>query len=311
MTVSGVIFLDKPYGWSSRRAVNEVMRCMAEISGVRPKAGHAGTLDPLATGMLPILLGEATRFADHGLNAKKSYLVEIDLSYQTDTLDKEGVVVARFPERPLAHAQLRRVLQDFVGTRMQVPPAYSAVRIAGKRAHALARAGAEVALPARQITIHQLKLEWLDGMCLALYVACSKGTYIRALARDLGERLGLGGCVTALRRLGSGSWGEEHMVTIEQFRQRGLACMVPLSDWLRDLPVCRLNRTMACRFVQGQRLQLAERQRGEVAVFTGTLLLGTGELRQGMRHAVLHPRKVLPSARVALTSKQRDQGEPQ
>jgi len=300
MSLSGVVFLDKPCGWTSRRAVNEVVQCLRAQGAGRLKAGHAGTLDPLASGMLPVLLGEATRFAEHGLSAEKCYRVELDLSFQTDTLDMEGMVVSRHAPCRLERSRLEALLQGFVGVQEQIPPSYSAVRVQGKRAHALARAGEQPVLPARRITIHALVLEQVEGMRVRLRVRCSKGTYIRALARDIGQRLGLGGCVVALRRLASGGWGEEVMVTMEQLRRRGPACVVPLTQWLRDLPVCQLTAEMARRFVQGQRLQLERSGQGEVAVYAGALLLGTGMLRPGQRRFVLHPGKVLPSARQAL-----------
>ena len=187
--VSGIVFLDKPQGWTSRRAVNEVARLFGGSGRPRLKAGHAGTLDPMATGMLPILLGEATRFAELGLSAEKTYAVTIDLSYQTDTLDAEGETLARF-DGPPSLAQVQAALERFRGGYGQVPPQYSALRVEGRRAHALARRGQHVALAARQVQILALELVRYEWPQLALTVRCSKGTYIRALARDIGEALG-------------------------------------------------------------------------------------------------------------------------
>jgi len=227
--IAGVIFLDKPCGWTSRRAVNEVIRVFSQPGKKRIKAGHAGTLDPLATGMLPILLGDATRFAEMGLNAEKSYRVSFDLSYQTDTLDMEGELCARFGAE-ISRAQLEAALAGFSGEIEQVPPVFSAIRIDGKRAHDLARKGKHVAMQARRITIHAVSLISFEYPLVTLEVSCSKGTYIRSLARDIGESLGMGGCVTCLRRLSTGGWPEEMMVNPEQLAARKEASLISLAQ---------------------------------------------------------------------------------
>jgi tRNA pseudouridine55 synthase len=196
--VSGIVFLDKPCGWSSRRAVNEVARLFGGGRKPRLKAGHAGTLDPMATGMLPILLGEATRFAELGLNAEKTYAVTIDLSYQTNTLDAEGETLARFEDGP-SLAQVDAALHSFRGSYEQVPPQYSALRVEGRRAHALARRGEAFTLAARSVEIMGLELIRYAWPKLMLEVRCSKGTYIRALARDIGNALGVGDARTVGR----------------------------------------------------------------------------------------------------------------
>ncbi len=297
LSPGGVVFLDKPLGWSSRQAVNAVVRIFSRPGGKRIKAGHGGTLDPMATGMLPILLGEATRFASYGLNAEKEYRVEIDLSFQTDSLDAEGRIVARFPDAArISEAKLRQALERFTGDYEQVPPAYSAVRVNGRRAYAAARAGEEVELAARPVSIHALELLSYAPPRLELMVRCSKGTYIRSLARDIGESLNVGGCVVALRRTSTGGWPEAMMVGLEELEQRREACLLPLSLWLRDLHRCDLGEEQARRFLQGQRIQLDEEYCGEVSVFCQDVLLGTAMLRPGMRRMVLHPQRILPSA---------------
>jgi len=300
--LSGVVFLDKPLGWTSRRAVNELVRLLTPEGCKRIKAGHAGTLDPLASGMLPILLGEATRFADYGLHAEKCYRFKMDLSLQTDTLDQEGEVVAAFDVPELLRSTIEDVVRTFIGPQRQVPPAFSAIRINGQRSHKLARAGETVNLPARDVIIHDITLEEIDLPCLTLHVQCSKGTFVRSLARDIGMALGLGGCITALRRLSSGGWPEAAMVTMSRLQHHPEQYVVPLAQWLRELPPCRLPAELARRFVLGQRLQLdtdSSRDAGEVAVFADNRLLGTGEVRTGQFSMVLHPKKVLPSAREA------------
>jgi len=172
MISSGIVFLDKPLGWTSRRAVNEVIRIFSVQGKKRMKAGHAGTLDPLATGMLPILLGDATRFSELGLNAEKRYTVTFDLSYQTDTLDCEGEVVARF-DGAIDKQQLIDILPLFQGELQQVPPIYSAIRVDGKRAHAMARKGEAVEMKARGVCIHALTLLNFDFPFISLDVLCS------------------------------------------------------------------------------------------------------------------------------------------
>ncbi len=301
--VCGIVFLDKPSGWTSRRAVNEVARIFSVPGEKRIKAGHAGTLDPLATGMLPVLLGDATRFADLGLNAEKSYRVSFDLSYQSDTLDREGEITARFDAR-VSPAQLQSALAEFRGAIEQVPPQYSAIRIDGKRAHDLARRGEHVEMGARPVTVHRLDLLAFDFPLVTLQVSCSKGAYIRALARDIGAKLGAGGCVTDLRRLSTGGWPEAMMVTPDELAEESQACLLPLAQWLRDLGRQTLSIEDGRRFLQGQRIQLhetsADAAEEHVAVFSRDILLGTGLLKPGLRHMVLHPAKIMPSAQKRL-----------
>lgn len=262
------------------------------------KAGHGGTLDPLATGMLPILLGEATRYAELGLNAEKSYRVTFDLSYQSDTLDREGEITNRFSGE-LDLQKLESVLALFTGEIEQIPPAYSAIRVNGKRAHEMARKGEEVVISARSVTIHHLKLIQFVFPLVTLEVQCSKGTYIRSLARDIGEKLGFGGCVTELRRLSTGGWPEAVMVSMDQLHKEGASCLLPLSRWLRNLSAITVSTDEAKRFLQGQRIQLratsADETAQQVKVMQGDTLLGTGEVKAGMKHMVLHPVRILPS----------------
>jgi len=242
------VFLDKPRGWTSRRAVNEIARLFRADGGRRVKAGHAGTLDPLATGMLPVLLGEATRFADVGLQADKTYAVTVDLSLQTDTLDAEGAVTGRWRVMPSREA-IEAALAGLRGDIMQTPPAFSAVHVEGRRAHELARRGQEVCLPPRSVHVRELTLLAWSPPEAELRVCCSKGTYVRALARDLGAALGVGGCVTALRRLSTGGWPEALMLPVDEIRRLGARCVMPLAQWLRHLPRLALSKTDARRFV--------------------------------------------------------------
>jgi len=297
--LSGILFLDKPHGWTSRRAVNEIIRLFTPEGSKKIKAGHTGTLDPLATGMLPILLGEATRFAEMGLSAEKTYQFTLDLSYQTDSLDCEGDVISRF-DGTVDEDRFAGVMQGFIGDQLQVPPAYSAIRVDGKRAHDLARKGKDVELEARPVTIQSLELVSFDFPSVTLRVACSKGTYVRSLARDIGAKLGMGGCVTALRRLSTGGWPEAMMVTIEEAEKRREECLLPLASWLRDLPAITLTPEEGRRFLQGQRIQVSDTVSGDVKVFADQELLGTAEMKPGMKRMVLHPVRILPSAQEKL-----------
>lgn len=297
--LSGILFLDKPSGWSSRRAVNEVVRLFTPTGAKKIKAGHAGTLDPLATGMLPILLGDATRFAELGLNAEKAYQFTLDLSYQTDSLDCEGEVVGTF-DSTIDEKEMLKAIESFVGDQEQVPPIYSAIRVDGKRAHDMARKGEDVKLSARPVTIHTLELLHFEFPKATLRVRCSKGTYVRSLARDIGEKLGMGGCVTELRRLSTGGWPEAVMVSIEDVMEKREVALLPLASWLREFPDLHLSPDEGRRFLQGQRIQVSDTRTGSVKVFADEELLGTAELKPGMKCMVLHPSKILPSAQEKL-----------
>jgi len=304
----GVIFLDKPKGWTSRKAVNHIIHSFAKPEQKnrkqRPKAGHAGTLDPLATGMLPILIGEATRFASMGLNAEKSYTVTLDLSFQTNTLDLEGEVLERYPDISIQQQDIENVLATFRGVIQQTPPAFSAIKIDGQRAHALARQGQDVPMQSREVEIKALHFVALEGCLLTLDVECSKGTYIRSLARDIGLALGCGGCVTMLRRTSSGGWPEQCMVTLEELEEKKETCIVPLQVWLRDLPELVLSDIDAKRFVQGQRLSLqadlfkAERENVLCRVTYADVMLGTAQY--DVAKHILQPERVMPSAQEKL-----------
>ncbi len=278
--------------------MNEVARLFSKPGSKRIKAGHGGTLDPLATGMLPILLGEATRYAETGLNAEKVYRVTFNLSYQTDTLDSEGEVTKRF-NREVDSETFNHVLNTFVGEIDQIPPTYSAIHIDGERAYKLARKGVAVKMEARKVTIHAITPVSFRYPLATVDVHCSKGTYIRSLARDIGEKVGVGGCVTELRRLSTGGWAEQMMQSIDRLKEEPETSLLPLSEWLHHLPRLTLLPDEARRFLQGQRVQLTSHSLGEeedVAVFSGDLLLGTGVLKAGLRHMVIHPARVLPSA---------------
>ncbi len=296
----GVLFFNKPKGWTSRKAVNHVIRLFSRPEQKnrkqRPKAGHTGTLDPLATGMLPILIGDATRFSDMGLSANKGYEVTFDLSLQTDTLDLEGKITETFENVALNQDKLLEVLKQFEGEIEQIPPSFSAIRVEGKRAHSLARQGQDVQLQARKVTIQAIRLLEMNGSLVSLAVECSKGTYIRSLARDIGVALGYGGCVTMLHRSSTGGWSKEMMVNLEELEEKKEACILPIQTWLRDLSMVLLDKVEAKRFVQGQRLSMPfdVPDQALCCVSFGEQVLGTATY-DGVKQ-VLQPVRVLPSA---------------
>jgi tRNA pseudouridine55 synthase len=209
--INGWLVLDKPYGITSNDALGKIKRILHP-----QKVGHAGTLDPRATGCLPLAFGEATKTVSFVMDGRKIYRFEVTWGAETNTDDTEGEVVATSDVRPDADA-IRAVLADFTGTIMQVPPAFSAIKVDGERAYDLARDGETVELEARPIDVHRLDLVECPDENRAVFEAeCGKGTYVRALARDMGRRLGTCGHVTDLRRLLVGPFGEDDMVTLDE-----------------------------------------------------------------------------------------------
>ncbi|MES0883305.1 tRNA pseudouridine(55) synthase TruB [Roseibium sp. SCP14] len=210
-TINGWLVLDKPYGITSNEALGKIKRIFSP-----QKVGHAGTLDPRASGLLPVAFGEATKTVPFVMDGRKVYRFEVTWGTETNTDDTEGEVIATSDVRPSVDT-ITTVLGEFVGTIMQVPPKFSAIKVAGERAYDLARDGEEVVLEARPIDVHRLDLVDCPDENRAVFEAeCGKGTYVRALARDLGRRLGTCGHVTELRRLLVGPFGEEDMIGLDE-----------------------------------------------------------------------------------------------
>lgn len=208
--INGWLVLDKPYGITSNEALGKIKRIFSP-----QKVGHAGTLDPRASGLLPVAFGEATKTVPFVMDGRKVYRFEVTWGTETDTDDTEGEVIATSDKRPEAET-IAAVLTEFTGTIMQVPPKFSAIKVAGERAYDLARDGEEVELEARPIEVHRLDLVDCPDADRAVFEAeCGKGTYVRALARDLGRRLGTCGHVTSLRRLLVGPFGEDDLVDFD------------------------------------------------------------------------------------------------
>ena len=255
----GWIILDKPMGLGSTTAVSVVKRNLREAGEPKTKVGHGGTLDPLASGVLPIALGEATKLCGRMLDASKAYEFTIRFGEETDTLDAEGQVSATSEIRPKLD-QLEAILPRFTGEIEQIPPAYSALKIGGKAAYARARAGEEVELRPRVVTIHSLKIlpgEDLDRVTLSATV--SKGTYIRSLARDIARALGTVGHVSYLRRTRAGPFSLDQAISLDFLEEAAKArqltrTVLPLEAALDDIPALPVTSRQAEMLRQGQRL---------------------------------------------------------
>jgi tRNA pseudouridine55 synthase len=256
--ISGWIILDKPLGLGSTQAVGAVKRARREAGQPKTKVGHGGTLDPLASGVLPIALGEATKVAGRMLNATKAYDFTIRFGEETDTLDAEGQVVGTSDVRPTL-AQIESILPLFTGEIEQVPPAFSALKIEGKAAYARARAGEELEMKRRTVTIHELHLLQSAPDAATLSATVSKGTYIRSLARDIAHALGTVGHVTYLRRTRAGPFRLESAISLdflgEAAKARDLTrAVLPLEAALDDIPALPVTPDQARLLRHGQRL---------------------------------------------------------
>jgi tRNA pseudouridine55 synthase len=283
--VHGVLLLDKPLGWSSNDALQKAKWLLRA-----EKAGHTGTLDPLATGVLPLCFGAATKFSQLQLDADKTYQAVARLGLKTSTGDAEGETIE---ERVVEVTQedIARVLSGFTGRIRQTPPMHSALKKDGRALYEYARAGIEVEREAREVTIYELAatLDSADGtrQALKLAVKCSKGTYIRTLAEDIGEVLGCGAHLSALRRIETGGFHESKCVTLTALEamteEERLGCLLPVESLLRDHTVVMLDAQNAGRFLSGLRRRGDWPDMGRVAVYgeAPRALLGTAHSKAG------------------------------
>jgi tRNA pseudouridine55 synthase len=258
MPTSGWIILDKPIGLGSTQAVSAVKRALREAGEPKTRVGHGGTLDPLATGVLPIAIGEATKVAGRMLDATKQYAFTVRFGEETDTLDAEGQVVATSDVHPTAD-EVASILQHFTGPIEQVPPVYSALKIEGKAAYARARAGEDVQIKPRTVTIHELRLISASGNEASLLTTVSKGTYIRSLARDIARALNTVGHVTMLRRTRAGPFTLETAISLDFLAEaakarRLIGAVLPLEAALDDIPALPITPGQAQLLRFGQRL---------------------------------------------------------
>jgi tRNA pseudouridine55 synthase len=303
LPINGVLLLDKPVGWSSNDALIKAKRLLNAI-----KAGHTGTLDPFATGLLPLCFGEATKFSADLLDADKTYQTVVHLGVSTNTGDTEGEVI-QTREVNVTEAQIETVLEQFRGDILQVPPMYSALKRDGKPLYEYAREGITLEREARPVTIHLLEFVKYEAPFLTLNVRCSKGTYIRVLGEDIGNALGCGAHLNALRRTHVGHLLLENTVTLDQLiamsEEQRHALLAPVDALLSSFPEVTLNDELARRFLQGQRISLVKEsvvhpaELGRVRVYriagdaTVRQLLGSAQLQE---FSVLAPERLISTA---------------
>ena len=290
--VDGVLLIDKPVGLSSNDALTKVKRIVNA-----KKAGHTGTLDPFATGLLPLCFGEATKFSQDLLEADKTYDAVVHLGITTTTGDTEGEAVETRPVEVTVE-QIEAALARFRGPIMQIPPMYSALKRDGKALYEYAREGITLERAARPVTIHRLEMLAYEAPMLTIRVTCSKGTYVRVLGEDIGAELGCGAHLNALRRIQVGSLTVEGMVTLEQLQAHAnpLSLLAPVDALLSSFPRVELTAELAARFLNGQRLALNREPvtlpeaQGRVRVYHDDKLLGTAILQD---YGVLAPERLI------------------
>lgn len=275
--LDGVLLFDKPLSLSSNAALQKVRRLFQA-----EKAGHTGTLDPLATGLLPICFGEATKFSNMLLDADKAYRALAKLGQTTTTGDAEGEVIATSPVK-VDEAQVRRVLRDFTGEISQVPPMHSALKHQGKPLYEYIRKGETVERESRSVIIHELVLDRFAGDEMEITVRCSKGAYIRTLAEDIGNALGCGAHLRGLRRTAIAQFRVEEAHGLPEIEAMTLAereaCLLPVDSLLQDLPVLELDERQVTRIAQGQRLAVdAALPDGKVRLYGAGRFIGVADL---------------------------------
>ena len=295
--IDGVVLLDKPSGMSSQSAVTSVKRLLhAE------KAGHTGTLDPMATGLLPVCLGEATKYSQDLLDADKAYLAQLRFGIQTDTGDAQGQIIAEkstaeVVDNAMAKTLIDAILPHFIGDIQQVPPMYSALKRDGKPLYEYARSGIEIERAARRITIYSIKLLNVQWPVIDIEVHCSKGTYIRVLAEDMGHALGCGAHLIGLRRTMVGHLSLAQSASLESL-QHSAPQILPVDALLQTLPELTVDDIQAKRLEMGQRVPCAVNIATQWAnslfrIYRSQALpqnfIGTADWRSG----VLHPRRFI------------------
>lgn len=286
--IDGWLVIDKPLNIGSTDVVSKIKWSLSPT-----KIGHAGTLDPLASGVLPIALGHATKLIPFVMDGTKIYDFQITWGAETQTDDKEGQITKTSDKRP-TDKEVRSVLSDFIGVIEQVPPAYSALKVEGKRAYDLARSGQEVNLKARAVHIKELHLLRFDETCADFRVVCGKGTYVRSLGRDIGRKLGCLGYISQLRRVACGPFNLDQATDISNFNEkREIISVLPIDMALNHMPMLNCPETIATRLKQGQRLRLkdvipflsAPMQDGDIIrIISETHLIGLARIQNGTVH---------------------------
>jgi tRNA pseudouridine55 synthase len=292
--IHGWLILDKPLGLSSNQALGRLKRLLSP-----KKVGHAGTLDPLATGVLPIAFGEATKTVAHVVDCEKTYDFTVSWGVETDTDDAEGRPVRTSDARPNRDA-LSAMLSSFIGEIMQVPPTFSAIKVDGERAYDLAREGEAVALAARPVSVYELEiLEMATPDFTRFRCVCGKGTYVRSIARDLGRMLGCFGHISSLRRTAVGPFEEGQAISLEKLEGLGnsdgghdaiLSTILPVETALDDIPAIAISGEDAARLRRGQSILIrggnAPILRGPVYATSRGVLVAIGEVERGALHPV-------------------------
>lgn len=264
--IDGVFLLDKPLGFSSNQALKKIQWLFNA-----KKAGHTGTLDPMATGLLPICLGEATKFSHRLLDAHKSYIATIQLGITTSTGDQEGEVISE-KEVVLNEAQLKDTLKKFIGDTTQIPPMYSALKFEGKPLYEYAREGIEIERKSRQIKIFDIKLINIEKSIITIEVLCSKGTYIRTLAEDIGQTMGCGAYLKALERTQTGNFQLSEALSIEALEAMPMAsrekALMPIDVLLEELSSIKLNMAELDAIKKGQSIDFMSKNDKEVRLYS-------------------------------------------
>lgn len=278
----GIIIIDKPQGWTS-------MDICAKLRGVfrEKRIGHAGTLDPMATGVLPVFVGKATKAVSFAEDGKKEYHALLRLGLTTDTQDTTGTVLSEC-EASVSEAELRAVLPHFTGEISQIPPMYSAIKIGGQKLYDLARKGQEVERKARNITVYELELvEMLSPSEAKLRILCSKGTYIRTLCHDIGAALGCGGCMAELRRTQASGFSIAEAVTMERAVEEGMSLLLPLAEYFRDYDIFTLQNDAQVKRAKNGNIFYADVADGTYRVYgaDGTFY-SLSEAKDGEVHSI-------------------------
>jgi tRNA pseudouridine55 synthase len=295
--VDGILLLDKPAGITSNDALQKIKRIYKAA-----RAGHTGSLDKPATGLLPLCLGEATKVSSYLLNADKTYVAVAKLGVVTSTADAEGAVLATNQVSEFNQLQLEEIIAQFVGDIEQTPPMYSALKIDGQRLYKLAYQGLEVERKSRPVTIHKIDLLQFDQYSFEIQVRCSKGTYIRTLVEDIGNALGCGAHVSTLRRLSTGPFNEEQMISMETIEHLSKVCdetnaildqlLVPVDSALEHIPELSLSEEMTYHLCLGQAVSVPQAPRdGLVRIYDhNRVFIGMGTILDDGRVA---PKRLL------------------
>lgn len=283
--VHGIVLLNKPAGVSSNGILQQVMRVFNAKKG-----GHTGALDPFATGLLPICLGEATKVSGLLLEADKGYTATLKLGEQSSTGDTEGEIVQRLPVPVLTQALLEQVFAEFKGAMSQIPPMYSALKHQGKPLYFYARQGIEIERPARDVTIKSLNLKHFDDQHIVFDVLCTKGTYVRTLGEDIAKKLGTVGHLIALHRTQTGSLRGDDMLTLEEIAEQKKSCLQPLDIALAHLQRIDLTPEEVDLIRHGQMLTKSKPETELVRLYDDTACIAVGEW--SVERAMLKPKRV-------------------